>query len=39
MRLWWSGRRSLAVLCAGVLVLAGCAQFNNAQSQPFTTEP
>src|ERR1700689_1264920 len=39
MQLWWSARRSLAVLCSAVLVLAGCAQFNNAQSQPFTTEP
>jgi glucose/arabinose dehydrogenase len=39
MRLRWSERRRLGVLCSAVLVLAGCAQFNNAQSQPFTTEP
>src|ERR1700742_2749927 len=39
MRLWRSGRRSSAVLCATMLVLAGCAQFNDIQSQPFTTDP
>jgi glucose/arabinose dehydrogenase len=39
MRLWWSMRCALAVLCALLLVLTGCARFNNAQSQPFTTEP
>ncbi|OHV05733.1 hypothetical protein BKN37_04625 [Mycobacterium talmoniae] len=25
--------------CAGLLVLTGCAHFNDAQSEPFTTEP
>src|ERR1700743_308168 len=39
MRLWRSGRRSSVVLCATMLVLAGCAQFNDIQSQPFTTNP
>ncbi|WP_424756967.1 PQQ-dependent sugar dehydrogenase [Mycobacterium sp.] len=39
MRLWRSGRRSLPVLCSTMLVLAGCAQFNDIQSQPFTTDP
>src|SRR5271170_6377183 len=39
MQLWRSGRGSLAVLCSAMLVLAGCAQFNDIQSQPFTTEP
>ncbi|ORB13815.1 hypothetical protein BST37_12445, partial [Mycobacterium noviomagense] len=33
-------RRSLQVaLCAALLVSSGCARFNDAQSQPFTTEP
>ena len=27
------------VLCAVVLAGSGCARFDNAQSQPFTTEP
>ena len=27
------------VLCAPLLVLTGCAQFNDAQSEPFTTVP
>jgi glucose/arabinose dehydrogenase len=39
MRLKWSGRPKSAVLCAAMLVVAGCAQFNDAASQPFTTEP
>ncbi|WP_292981520.1 PQQ-dependent sugar dehydrogenase [Mycobacterium sp.] len=39
MRLRWSGRHSMPVLCSAMLVLAGCAQFNDIQSQPFTTEP
>ncbi|MGA8328898.1 MAG: PQQ-dependent sugar dehydrogenase [Mycobacterium sp.] len=39
MRLTWSGRHKSAVLCAAMLVVAGCAQFNDAASQPFTTEP
>ncbi|OBG21328.1 hypothetical protein A5765_21905 [Mycolicibacterium celeriflavum] len=29
----------LAVLCAASLVGSGCARFDDAQSQPFTTEP
>jgi glucose/arabinose dehydrogenase len=29
----------LAVLCAALLVSTGCARFNNAQSEPFTTNP
>jgi glucose/arabinose dehydrogenase len=29
----------LAVLCAALLVATGCARFNDAISQPFTTEP
>lgn len=29
----------LAVLCSALLVTTGCARFNDAQSQPFTTEP
>jgi glucose/arabinose dehydrogenase len=29
----------VAALCSTLLVLSGCAQFNDAQSQPFTTEP
>lgn len=32
-------RRLAAVGCAALLVLTGCAHFNDAQSQPFTTEP
>src|SRR5689334_313349 len=39
MRLWWSRLRRLSVLCSAMLVLAGCAQFNDDASQPFTTEP
>jgi glucose/arabinose dehydrogenase len=31
--------RSAAVLCAVMVVGAGCARFDDAQSQPFTTEP
>jgi glucose/arabinose dehydrogenase len=30
---------ALAVLCAAVLVATGCARFNDAQSEPFTTKP
>ena len=26
-------------MCAGLLAVAGCARFDSAQSQPFTTEP
>jgi glucose/arabinose dehydrogenase len=29
----------LAILCAALLVSTGCARFNNAQSEPFTTPP
>jgi len=29
----------LIALCATLLASSGCAQFNDAQSQPFTTEP
>src|ERR1700733_6129620 len=29
----------LALLCAALLVGSGCARFNSAQSEPFTTEP
>src|SRR6202161_2778267 len=39
MRIRRSLRRGLAALCAAMLVVAGCAQFNDAASQPFTTEP
>ncbi|MCV7265363.1 PQQ-dependent sugar dehydrogenase [Mycolicibacterium poriferae] len=28
-----------ALMCAGLLAVAGCARFDSAQSQPFTTEP
>lgn len=31
--------RVAAVLCAVMLVGSGCARFDDAQSQPFTTEP
>ncbi|MGB8794451.1 MAG: sorbosone dehydrogenase family protein, partial [Mycobacterium sp.] len=39
MQSWWSGRRGLTAICSTLLVVAGCAQFNDAASQPFTTEP
>ena len=29
----------MAVLCAATVLTAGCARFDNAVSQPFTTEP
>jgi glucose/arabinose dehydrogenase len=32
-------RGALALLCAALLVGAGCARFDETQSQPFTTEP
>ncbi len=32
-------RGVLAVVCAALLVGSGCARFDDAQSQPFTTEP
>ncbi|WP_343601177.1 PQQ-dependent sugar dehydrogenase [Mycobacterium sp.] len=39
MRLRRSARGRLAALCGALLVVSGCAQFNDAQSEPFTTEP
>src|ERR1700739_4843404 len=39
MRLRRSVRCGLAALCAAALVSSGCARFNDAQSQPFTTNP
>ena len=39
MRLRGPMRGVLALLCAALLVVSGCARFDNAQSQPFTTEP
>jgi len=30
---------SVAVLCAATVLASGCARFDNAVSQPFTTEP
>ena len=32
-------RGALALLCAALLVGSGCARFDEAQSQPFTTKP
>ncbi|MDF1906037.1 sorbosone dehydrogenase family protein, partial [Mycolicibacterium smegmatis] len=32
-------RQVAAVLCAAMLVGTGCARFDAAQSEPFTTEP
>ena len=32
-------RGAMALLCAALLVASGCARFDDAQSQPFTTEP
>ncbi|BBX39384.1 hypothetical protein MSIM_08350 [Mycobacterium simiae] len=39
MRLGWPVRCGLAALCAVLLVATGCARFNDAASQPFTTAP
>ncbi|MBS4726957.1 sorbosone dehydrogenase family protein [Mycobacterium sp. SM1] len=39
MRIRPSVRCWSAVLCTALLAASGCARFNNAQSQPFTTEP
>src|ERR1700753_3282419 len=39
MRLARSVRCGLAALSAVMLVSSGCARFNDAQSQPFTTNP
>ncbi len=30
---------AFALLCAALLAVSGCARFDSAQSQPFTTEP
>ncbi len=32
-------RGVIVLLCAALLVGSGCARFDEAQSQPFTTEP
>src|ERR671927_1650382 len=32
-------RGVIVLLCAALLVGSGCARFDQAQSQPFTTEP
>lgn len=39
MRLRWLAWSGLAALCAVLLVATGCARFDDAQSQPFTTQP
>ncbi|MFV0493461.1 PQQ-dependent sugar dehydrogenase [Mycobacterium sp.] len=39
MRMRGLAQRGFAALCAAVLVSSGCARFNDARSQPFTTEP
>jgi glucose/arabinose dehydrogenase len=39
MRLRRSVRCGLAALCVATLASSGCARFNDAQSQPFTTNP
>jgi glucose/arabinose dehydrogenase len=39
MRLRRSVRLVFVALCAALLVSSGCARFDNAQTQPFTTEP
>lgn len=39
MQLRRSARRALLTLSVALLVSSGCARFNDAQSQPFTTEP
>ncbi|MDV3131172.1 PQQ-dependent sugar dehydrogenase [Mycobacterium sp. 29Ha] len=39
MRLRRPMRAVFAVVCAALLVASGCARFDDAQSQPFTTEP
>ncbi|MCV7050167.1 sorbosone dehydrogenase family protein [Mycobacterium heidelbergense] len=39
MRLGRSVRCGLAALCAVALAASGCARFNDAASQPFTTNP
>ena len=32
-------RGVIVLLCAALLAVSGCARFDEAQSQPFTTEP
>ena len=39
MRLRGPLRGVVALSCAALLALSGCARFDSAQSQPFTTEP
>ncbi|MCV7035241.1 hypothetical protein BMW24_011945 [Mycobacterium heckeshornense] len=39
MRVGLSLRVGAVAACAAMLVSSGCARFNDAQSQPFTTEP
>src|SRR6185312_7582097 len=39
MRLRRPMRGVIVLLCAALLAVAGCARFDEAQSQPFTTEP
>ena len=39
MRLRGPMRGVVALPCAALLAVSGCARFDNAQSQPFTTEP
>jgi glucose/arabinose dehydrogenase len=42
MLMRWPVQAVRAALCAGLVIalpLAGCARFDDAQSQPFTTEP
>jgi glucose/arabinose dehydrogenase len=39
MRMARSVTSALAVLCAALLLSTGCARFNDAQSEPFTTQP
>src|SRR5579875_3430342 len=39
MRIRWLARCGLIALCSVLLTATGCASFNDAQSQPFTTQP
>ncbi|MBJ7384397.1 MAG: sorbosone dehydrogenase family protein, partial [Mycolicibacterium sp.] len=39
MRLHRPIRGVLVLLCSALLVGSGCARFDAAQSEPFTTEP
>lgn len=38
-RIYRPVHRVAVALCTTLLVVTGCAQFNDAQSQPFTTQP